>query len=224
MPIVMPTRDEQTGEESRKTLYEGCVLDDRERNFYDDSDFYAVVWDEDERSIKQYQYNTTRFAGGGSCRIDATDEVRRKADDWLVEWALPILRKMEHDKARTVEKDKRVRVFKGRKAPIGTEGKVFWLQHQNGDPYGRSHGWRTKIGIAVDDETEAVEKVGRCGTPYTVERYRNVVWTYADNCEVLDPDQYLPDDAEIQRRAEQFRGRYCAPMNYASALSGMVVM
>ena len=44
-----------------KTLFAGKVLADRERNFYDDSDFYVVVFDEGQ--LKSYEYGSTRFAG-----------------------------------------------------------------------------------------------------------------------------------------------------------------
>ena len=49
-----------------KEIYKGCVISLWERNGYNDSDFYASVWDEETKSIKEYEYDTTRFAGGGS--------------------------------------------------------------------------------------------------------------------------------------------------------------
>lgn len=56
--------------------FEGAVLRLRERNGYDDSDFYALVWDEEQQRTREIQYATTRgwtYHNGAS--IDATHEV-----------------------------------------------------------------------------------------------------------------------------------------------------
>lgn len=66
-----------------------------------------------------------------------------------------------------------MRVVKGNKVAIGTEGVIFWLG--NTQKYGPSR-WAktvTKIGIALDDTKDARG------------RYANVVWTYIQNVEVV---------------------------------------
>lgn len=110
------------------TSYEGCVLDMTERNGYDDSDFYAVVWDEAEGCVKSIMYATTRgptYSNGAN--IDATDEVKAKAAAWY--------------RAQLIEREERkiraelaaahvgalVRVVRGRKVPKGFEGRVLSL-------------------------------------------------------------------------------------------------
>lgn len=70
----------------------------------------------------------------------------------------------------------RVRVVKGRSAPIGTEGVVFWAKVQR---YGRLPGGKhwarvtTRLGLDVDGQRD---ETGRVLSP---------VYTYSDNVEVL---------------------------------------
>ncbi|MCX4799623.1 hypothetical protein OG497_37850 [Streptomyces sp. NBC_01242] len=63
-----------------ETTFTGAVLGLRERNGYDDSDFYALVWDEEQQRTREIQYATTRgwtYHNGAS--IDATHDVIAKA-------------------------------------------------------------------------------------------------------------------------------------------------
>lgn len=63
------------------TSYEGCVLRTGEHNWYDDSDFYALVWDEPTRTVKKIEYATTRgWTYHNSAKVDATPENRAKAE------------------------------------------------------------------------------------------------------------------------------------------------
>lgn len=59
--------------------YVGCVLGLGEYNGYDDSDFYAMVWDEENQTVKKVWYDTTRAYTNTTAHVDATDEVREKA-------------------------------------------------------------------------------------------------------------------------------------------------
>lgn len=59
--------------------YEGCVLSTYEHNGYEDSDFYAICWDDKKQAVVEVEYDTTRCGAGGKAEIDATDEVLRKA-------------------------------------------------------------------------------------------------------------------------------------------------
>ncbi len=63
--------------------YHGKVIREYERNGYDDSDFYAVVWDEEKQEPRHIQWGTTRawtYACG--CVVDATPEVLEKYNAW----------------------------------------------------------------------------------------------------------------------------------------------
>lgn len=67
------------------TEYEGCVLKEWENNGYDDSDFYCSYWDEEAQEIKTTIFASTR-GWSYPClatRVDATPEVRAKADAWI---------------------------------------------------------------------------------------------------------------------------------------------
>lgn len=65
----------------------GRVLRTWERNGYDDSDFYATIWNDEKGRPEEVQYDTTRFGGGGGATVDATDEVKARYADWQAEQA-----------------------------------------------------------------------------------------------------------------------------------------
>ena len=110
-----------------KITYEGCVLSTYERNGYDDSDFYAVVWDEATKSIKDVEYATTRFyTYDCSASIDATEETLAKVEAFLFARNLQYMTARAEDKAKAIRFGDLVRVVKGRKVPIGTEGEICW--------------------------------------------------------------------------------------------------
>lgn len=155
--------------------YKGAVLTTREKNYYDDSDFYATVFDA-KSGLENIQYATTRYAGGGSATVDATAEVVEAAN----KYAYNFLRKKMFDKyvaglENPVVGD-RVRVKKGRKVKVGTEGTLFWVGEKR--VFGGYSKWSQtesqKVGVALDDEKDESG------------RYKNVVWTYLDNLEVVN--------------------------------------
>lgn len=87
--IFDPAKATSTIEHNGETIYlraeyVGCVLQLRERNYHDDSDFYAVVWDEASQSVKSVDTWTTRFARPYFFREfeDATPEVMAKAETY----------------------------------------------------------------------------------------------------------------------------------------------
>lgn len=60
--------------------YEGAVLGEWENNGYNDSDFKAAVWNEEDQKVEVIEWGTTRFPTyHNGCKVDATDEVRAKA-------------------------------------------------------------------------------------------------------------------------------------------------
>jgi len=68
---------------AHETTYEGMVLRLGEHNWYDDSDFYAMVWDEETQSVKKVTYATTRgWTYHNGAKVDASEEIRAKAVAW----------------------------------------------------------------------------------------------------------------------------------------------
>ena len=66
-----------------RTTHVGKVLSLGERNGYDDSDFYAVVWDDEKNAPEEITYASTRgwtYPNGAS--VDATPEVVAKHEAW----------------------------------------------------------------------------------------------------------------------------------------------
>lgn len=118
MALTMPGRPDEK-------LYVGAVLDRYERNGYNDSDFYAIVWDGENARV--IEYDTTRFAGGGSAQVDATDEVQAAARAWFIERAA--LLKIERAKSAVLvpEKGDTVRSLTKSGKNVGVEGVIRWV-------------------------------------------------------------------------------------------------
>lgn len=179
--------------------FEGCVLTTRERNMHDDSDFYAVVWDEKEQRLREVEYATTRFyTYDNYAKVDATEEVKQKANDWLVQYAYNSLKASDKVNSKRPAVGKRVRVVAGRKVEHGTEGVIFYAKEKNYDKYGRSWGRELRIGFKDDSG--------------------NVFWSYGKNVEVVNPDTYLTPDAELAHKAEQAKGYWHVPFAYGCGL------
>jgi len=170
--------------------FKGCVLEIGENNYHDDSDFYAVVWDEAAGCVRRIEDGTTRAHSPSVCRVDATPEAIAKAKSWMVNvWAPPHVRRSIEAKRAKVEKGDRVRVALGRKVAKGTEGTVFFMQAVSFSYYSKE----VKIGIATTDR-----KVNG--------RFADVAWTYLKNVDKLD---ILPTtDAEVAKVAQGWAGSF----------------
>lgn len=101
------------------------------------------------------------------------------------------LERADHE-ATIPSKGRMVKVTRGKTAK-GAEGKVVVAIER---PYGM--GWRSslemKLGIALDDEmTTYVAKNGK-----TYPTHKNMVWVWARNCEVVNPEVNVP---EVEERA-----------------------
>lgn len=167
--------------------YPGAVLARREENWHEDSDFYAVVWDEEEQRLRRVDYATTRGCTYGcSATVDATKEVIEKATAWLSIWWLDQLTDQEEREVLVPRVGRTVKVVKGRKVVIGTEGKVFW--------YDKGRYGRMRVGFVV---AEGVE-----------------LWTDAANVEVLNPEQHGWDREYTERLAgERAKSNYHYPLS-----------
>jgi hypothetical protein len=125
-----------------KTTHKGLVLQTYERNGYDDSDFYAVVWNEDKGCCEHICYASTRgwsYPNGAS--VDATPEVVAKADALAAKAKAEAAEKRAAREAITPTKGKTVRVItksRGKDAPeVGESGTVFYFAKDRFDRSGR---------------------------------------------------------------------------------------
>lgn len=126
------------GEQTRfyhlERRYVGLVVSEREENGYNDSDWYATVYDPDTDTFFEVQTGTTRHAWIGGCSIDASDEIKQKWNDLVQkqarerEAAYYLAKRMKVGEGKTVE------FVKGRKIPIGTKGVVTWVGIDKYDP------------------------------------------------------------------------------------------
>lgn len=187
-PVYSDNRDGGHAEilETKETFV-GKVLETYEENGRNDSDFYAVVWDDETDSLIHKQYSTTRFYSNGyGAKIDATEEVIVKATAERKKRFLKSVTEADEEKAKTIAKGKMVEVTSGRKNR-GVMGEVFWVGnptsfHYNG-PVSHS------VGIKLNNEK------GDDG------KFKNVAFAYDYNCTVLLHETYLPSEDEIEKSA-----------------------
>lgn len=144
--------------------YHGRVVATGYIGWHDDTDYTATVYFPEEGVFKDVMYDTTRFAGGGSCGVDATPEIRKIFEDMiLIKETARIQAEIENER-RTIRKDKWIKVVKGRKTPIGTTGLVFWIGTDNYN--------NTKLGISPS------------GIRGENKKFNDAIFVYAKNCEV----------------------------------------
>lgn len=167
----------EQGERYTRVTFEGCVLGEYERTGYNDSDFYAIVWDEEKQVVRSFQYNSTRYAGGGNCQVDATPEVLVKARAYYKPLILATLRKSAEMEAKKLRKGDQVVVVKGKVAK-GFEGRLVWIAY-NGP---LSH---------------------RC----TLESDHGVrVWIESTNLEIIESmwKSRMPSEVELDKQAQRY--------------------
>ena len=192
MPIYTPIYSDLDADGNRemlarKSTYIGAVLETYERNGYNDSDFYAIVWDDKKNDLIHKEVGTTRFyTEGYGAEVDATDEVKEKALAVRKAYYLKSVTESAVEKAKSIEKGKMVEVTSGRKNR-GVIGEVFWVGNPTRFSYNGpvSH----SVGIKVNDEK------GDDG------KFKNVAFAYDYNCTVLLHETYLPSEDEIEKSA-----------------------
>jgi hypothetical protein len=199
MPIYTPIySDKRDGGHAEiletKETFVGKVLETYEENGYNDSDFYAVVWDDETDSLIHKQFATTRFYSNGyGAKIDATEEVKAKAITERKERFLKSEIEKDEETAKTIEKGKMVEVTSGRKNR-GVIGEVFWVGNPTRFSYNGpvSH----SVGIKLNDEK------GDDG------KFKNVAFAYDYNCTVLLHESYLTDVKELEEIATNKANNY----------------
>jgi hypothetical protein len=117
----------------------GLCIKDREMNGYNDSDWYMTVWNFEKNQPEEICFASTRgwaYPAYGSY-ADATPEVKALYNAWVAaKQEESRLYNIEVEK-KTIRKYKEVKVVCGRKVPIGTVGRVFWIgQTQFGQKVG----------------------------------------------------------------------------------------
>jgi hypothetical protein len=120
--------------------HHGLCIREREANGYNDSDFYMLVWDEQENRPKEIEFASTRGWSYPclSSRVDATPEVLAKWMEWERVKAEDYRANRIAEEAKRPARGKMLKVFKGRKVPVGTTGECFWI--------GESR-WGKRVGI-----------------------------------------------------------------------------
>lgn len=134
-----------------ETTHEGVVLELREYNGYDDSDFYAMVWNAEKGAPERVDYATTRgWTYPNGAKVDATPEVLAAYAEWEKKRWAEAQARADAERAARIEaeakaprKGRSVKVVRGRKVPIGFQGVVIWTGLDN---------WgKTRIGIKDRD-------------------------------------------------------------------------
>ena len=199
MPLYTPiySKEEPRGHLDiieTKESYVGRVLETYEENGYHDSDFYAVVWDDETESIIHKQYATTRFYSNGyGAKVDATPEVIAKATAERKSRFLKSAIEADEETAKTVAKGKMVEINRGRKNR-GVIGEVFWV----GNPekfsyYAKEH---RSVGIKLNNEKDDNGK------------FKNVVFAYDYNCDVVNYESHLTDKKHLEEIATNKANSY----------------
>ena len=194
-PIYSDTRDGGHAEilETKET-YVGKVLETYEENGYNDSDFYAVVWDDEQNCLLHKQFATTRFYSNGyGAKIDATPEVIAKATAERKSRFLESAIQADEETAKTIAKGKMVEINRGRKNR-GVIGEVFWVGHpERFSYYSKEH---RSVGIKLDNEKDDNGK------------FKNVVFAYDYNCDVVNYESYLTDKKHLEEIATNKANSY----------------
>jgi len=194
-PVYSKERDGGHAEiiETKET-YVGRVLETYEENGYNDSDFYAIVWDDETNSLIHKQFATTRFYSNGyGAKIDATPEIIEKATAERKTRFLKSAIEKDEETAKTVAKGKMVEINRGRKNR-GIIGEVFWV----GNPekfsyYAKEH---RSVGIKLDDERDDNGK------------FKNIVFAYDYNCDVINFESHLTNTKELEETATNKANSY----------------
>lgn len=148
---------------AHKTTFEGCVLYTGEHNYYDDSDFYALVWDDEAGKVREIEYASTRgWSYHNGAKVDATEQVRAKAVQWLAGILLDryigeAVAKLTEE-AEGIRKGVHVRSTTTRGKNVGVEGVVVWegVDEYKVSTWARHNtpreNWPKRYGVKVEGE------------------------------------------------------------------------
>lgn len=126
MPITW-TEGQKTGQ----TEFVGSVLGTREipDSLFERDYVAAVVWTGEK--VEEIRYACYHWGGSSGCsaavEVDATEEVKTLAAKYAERIRLMSYYAADDREAQQIFPNKRIRVIKGRKIPVGVEGIVFWI-------------------------------------------------------------------------------------------------
>lgn len=109
--------------------HHGLCVSDREMNGSWDSDWYMLVWNPETQEPFEIEFASTRgwtypcYAS----RPDATPEIMAAYRAWHDAKCERARLAEEERRAKTPDRGKVVRVVRGRKVPIGTQGLCTWI-------------------------------------------------------------------------------------------------
>lgn len=185
----------QTGT-TTTTFAEGCVLRVWTGTVQVMSDIWesaihAEYWDEASQSVK------TDCWLNNDTKVDATAEVKAKAEAWLYNrsygFALAKRTAEAQNEAARIIKGARVKVVSGRSAK-GLEGLVAVIIQRH---YGMGYRASLENKLAIAKSDVKVKVAAANGRVY--ENYRDIEWVWARNCERVDTPAI--DVKEIEERA-----------------------
>lgn len=131
-------------------LFKGAVLDTYEMNGYDDSDWYAIVWDAEKSAVHTVMYDTTRAAAMGRATIDATPDAIEKAYDF----AFKVKFESEIKDFKIVAPGKHVKSLTKKGKTVGAVGTVVRFENSKFDSAWSARYNPTKVAIVkVTDRT-----------------------------------------------------------------------
>jgi hypothetical protein len=148
----------------------GCVVQLGENNWHDDSDFYALVWDEESQTVKRIDYATTRcWTYHNGAKVDADETTMAKAKAYQAEQHRLAKIEIAKIESTTPMVGKEVRSLTTRGKNVGIVGLVRRVQP---DQYRRSQ-WAPDVA--------AIEVAGEPKLRYLP----------VNRIEVINPEQYL---------------------------------
>lgn len=169
-----------------KGSFWGAVLSLYERNGYNDSDFYAVVWDDDNQCIRDIEYGTTRsWTYHNHAEVDATPEVLEKARVWWANFDLNVALSIRLGEMTTPTYGKRVRSLTTRGKNVGIEGVVKWMGERRSQYGTWSQGWRIGIDVGAGgklryiDQNKAEVINPQAPTQQEIEELAEIAWRHA---------------------------------------------
>ncbi len=177
---VIPRNDVREGNSHplyMRRSHKGLVIGVGEHNHYDDSDFYAVVWNPEKKRPEEIEYATTRaWTYPNHAEADATPEVQQAYVDYVKEVERKNALFKAHEEEHAVHKGKMVKVVRGRKVPIGTTGTVIW---EGSTSYAPARGPRSPSWYQPEVQRVGIKTAD--GTVY---------WTAGTNVEVILPTKH----------------------------------
>lgn len=114
----------------------GATIRLEERNGYSDSDFYAIVWDEETQTVKKIMYDTTRFGGSGSAEVDVTSENLKKANIYVARCSY--YENLKKGYLKDLKVGNLALVIGGRKVKKGLTVKVLDIKDNQFDRFNKS--------------------------------------------------------------------------------------